>query len=96
MDDLADVFKQNRPAFEFAEAEEAAAAGRVIQSLGSHPLIGSDGKIIAMAIKRKLSSGTETVILGPHAASVLRMMIAHLEQNNWTELATLLPDATRQ
>jgi hypothetical protein len=96
MNDPVDVFKQNRPAFEFAEVEEAASNGRMIQSFTSRPLIGSDGKIIAVAIKWKLSSGTETVILGPYAASVLRMMISHLEENGWTELATLLPDATRQ
>jgi hypothetical protein len=96
MADPADVFAQNVPSFEFPEAEKAVMDGRMIQSFTAQPLIGGGGKIIALGIKWKLANSTETVILGPYAALALRMMLSHLEENKWTELATLLPDATRQ
>ena len=96
MADPAQVFEQNVPPFEYSEVEAAATAQRMIQSFKAQPLIGEGGKIIALAIKWKLSGGTETVILGPFAAKVLRLMLSHLEENQWTELATLPPDATRQ
>jgi hypothetical protein len=96
MADPVAVFRKNKPTFEYPEVEKAAADGRMIQSFNAQPLIGSGGKIIAVGIKWKLASGAETVILGPYAAQILRMMLSHLEENGWTELATLPPDATPQ
>jgi hypothetical protein len=95
--DPVELFEQNAPPFDFSEMEEAVRQERLIQSFMARPVIASGGKIIAVAIKWKLANGTtETVLLAPYAALVLGTMLSHLEENKWTELATILPDATPQ
>jgi hypothetical protein len=90
----ADTFTRERPDIEQGDAAKRA---RVVTSFNAHPISKTDGSYDAIAIKWKLADGTtETMLIGQHAALVLRMMLAHLEANKWTELATLLPDATRQ
>jgi hypothetical protein len=93
----ADIFTRERPEIAETDAINAATRQRIIQSFNAHPISNADGSYDALAIKWKLADGTtETVLIGQYAALVLRMMFSQLETNNWTELATLLPDATRQ
>jgi hypothetical protein len=94
--DPVELFEQNAPPFDFFEMEEAVRQERLVQSFMARPVI-AGGKVIAVAIKWKLANGTtETVLLAPYAALVLRTMLSHLEENKWTELATILPDAPPQ
>jgi hypothetical protein len=93
----ADTFIRERPQITEVDAVDAANQQRVIQSFNAHPISKPDGTYHAVVIKWKLADGTtETMLIGPYAARVLRMMFSRLEDNEWTELATLLPDATRQ
>jgi len=93
----ADTFTRERPDIRETDAIDAAKRGRIIQSFNAHPISKPEGGYDALAIKWKLSDGTtETMLIGQYAALVLRMMFSQLETNKWTELATLLPDATRQ
>ena len=93
----ADLFEQHVPQITEADAAEAAKAKRIVQSFNCHPVVTSTGTIRALAIKWKFSSGqTEPMLIGQYAALVLRQMFSHLEENKWTELATLPPGATPQ
>ncbi|UPJ48271.1 hypothetical protein IVB30_35190 [Bradyrhizobium sp. 200] len=93
----ADTFTRERPDIEQSDAIEAAKRARIVTSFNAHPISNADGSYDAIAIKWKLADGTtETMLVGQYAALVLRMMFSQLEVNKWTELATLLPDATRQ
>jgi hypothetical protein len=93
----ADIFDQNQPQIAERDAFAAAQNGRIVQSFNCHPIASPEGKISALAVKWKFSSGTtDTILIGPDAALILRMIFSHLEANKWTELAVLPPDATRQ
>ena len=92
-----DTFERELPQIDEQDAVGAAISKRVVQSFNAHPVSNPDGTIQALAVKWKLSSGTtETVLIGRHAALILRMMFSHLEENQWTDLARFLPHATRQ
>jgi hypothetical protein len=92
-----DTFRKHRPQISEQEAVQAAKDGLIIQSFNAHPIPAPDGTIPALAIKWKFSNGnTETVLIGPYAARVLRLTFSRLEENLWTELATPPPDATQQ
>jgi hypothetical protein len=92
-----DLFASKRPQIAEADAIQAANSGRVVQSFNSHPIASADGSIPAIAIKWQLGNGqTETLLIDPNVALVLRLMFSHLEANKWTELATLPQGATRQ
>jgi len=69
-----ETFRKHRPQITEAEAVEAAKADRIVQSFNTHPISLPDGTIPAVAIKWKFSDGTtETVLIGPYAALILRM-----------------------
>jgi hypothetical protein len=90
-----DLFTTELPDIAEADAIGAATHKRIIQSFNTHPISKPDGSYQALAIKWKLADGsTETMLIGQYAALVLRMMFSQLEQNKWTELVTLPPDAT--
>ena len=92
-----ETFDQHRPEITEQDAIEAAKAKRVVQSFNAHPISSTTGTVPALAIKWKLSNGTtETILIGHVAAHLLRMILSHLEENNWTDLAALPPGATRQ
>jgi len=93
----ADTFQQNVPEIIEADAVRAGRANRIVQGFNCYPLVTPTGTIQALAIKWKFSNGqTETVLISQYAALVLRQMFSRLEENNWTELATLPPGATPQ
>jgi hypothetical protein len=94
----ADLFEQHAPEIIEADATDAAKAKRIVQSFNCQPIVVNEtGTIQALAIKWKFSSGqTETILIGQYAALILRQMFSHLEENKWTELATLPPGATPQ
>ena len=97
--DLTDTFTRERPEIAQSDAVDAAIRKRIIQSFNAHPIsnLKLDGTYDAVAIKWKLADGTtETMIIGHYAALVLRIILAQLESNKWTELASLLPDTTPQ
>src|SRR5260370_8025783 len=93
-----DTFRRERPEITEQDAIAAGQAMCVIQSFNAHPISDPETGIIpCVAIKWKLGNGTtETVLISHYAAGVLRMMLSHLEENNWTEMARLPPDATPQ
>jgi hypothetical protein len=91
------VFREHRPEIVPNDAEEAARADRVVASFNANPVFDQDKKIIAIAIKWALGNGkTETILIDRYPSTILRMMFDHLEQNNWTALALVQPDATLQ
>jgi len=93
----ADTFQQNVPEIIEADAVRAGRANRIVQGFNCHPVVTPTDTIQALAIKWKFSNGqTETVLIGQYAALVLRQLFSRLEENNWTELVTLPPDATHQ
>jgi hypothetical protein len=92
-----DPFGREQPQISEQDAVEAATSHRVVWSFNAHPIFNPDGTIPALAIKWKLSNGTtETILISRYAARVFRMVLSHLEDNKWTELAILRPDATRR
>jgi hypothetical protein len=89
-----ETFAKNVPTITQDDAVDAAKKKRVVQSFHAHPISTERGGIDALTIKWKLGDGTtETMLIGRYAALVLRMMLSHLEDNNWTELAIIPPDA---
>ena len=89
-----DTFRKNIPTVTLADASIAAKSLRVVQSFNAYPVVTDDGKIKALAVKLRYGNGaTESFLLGPYAALILRMMLSHLEKNNWTELAIIPPHA---
>ena len=91
----ADVFQANMPQIVESDAIEAAKSQRVVQSFNAHPIVTNKGKIDAIAVKLKFGNGdAESFLIAPYAATVLRMMLSHLENNKWTELAIIPPNAT--
>jgi hypothetical protein len=97
MADPTEIFEQNLPEIAQSDAVGAAKAERIVQSFNTHPISSPNGTIPALAIKLKFSNGTtETVLIGQYAARVLRLIFSHLEENKWTELASLPPGTTPQ
>jgi hypothetical protein len=79
-----ETFEREQPKIVVQDAVDAALSRRVVQSFSAHPISTNDGTIPAVAIKWKLRNGTtETVLIGQHAALVLRAMFSRLEENNW-------------
>ena len=93
----ADLFESQIPEITPQESLRAAKERRIVQSFHCHPVSNPDGTIHALAIKWKLGNGkTETILISRYAATVLWTLFSRLEENRWTALVTLPPDATRQ
>jgi len=76
---------------------EAATETRLAASFTALPVCISDGTIPAVGVKWKLGNGeTQTILIDRYVATVLRMLIEHLDKNNWTGTALVLPDALPQ
>lgn len=89
-----ETFQKEVPEISLEDAAYCAKIGRLVQSFNAHPIVTDKGKIKALAVKWKLANGsTESLVIAPYAALVLRMMLSHLEDNKWTELAIIPPDA---
>lgn len=91
------VFQEQRPRLTEAEMLEAAKQTRLAASFMALPVCVSDGTIPAVAVKWKLGNGNaETILIDRYVATVLRMLIDHLDKNDWTGTALILPDALPQ
>ncbi len=72
-------------------------SNRTVEAFNVHPIFNAEGTIPAVAVKLKLRNGSlETILIGPYVGRVLNIVFSHLEQNKWTQLALLPPDASRQ
>jgi hypothetical protein len=92
-----EIFREQRPDLSDAEMLAAAQDNRIAASFMAQPVCLSDGTVGAIAIKWKLSNGsTETIIVDRYPATILRMLLERLDENNWTGTVLLPPDATPQ